>query len=265
MTIPIHRFETVGSVMLKAEELTNMNSSLFAVVSEQMTAGEGRFNKPWHATCKDNLHLAISLPRSNTNLDTLKRANIWFGIEVCRKLQELFPKLDFKVKWPNDIYCNGKKVSGMFAKSRSSIHGEAESFILGLGLNINTELKIFPEKYRSVATSLYIESGSKQDKESITTTVINAVHSGLKKTILSTENIIDEFNNFDYVKGKELIGFDCAISTSRGVGINNDGTYNIILDNGEVKVLTSSDIVLKGEENLIDILKETGCHFFLSS
>ena len=160
MTIPIYKFKTVGSVMSKALELTDENSCLFAVVSEQMTAGEGRFNKSWHATCKDNLHLAVSLPKVSTSLEMLMRANIWFGIEVCKGLQELFPELDFKVKWPNDIYCNGKKVSGMYAKSRSNAHGKVESYILGLGLNINMELKVFPEKYRSVATSLYIESGS---------------------------------------------------------------------------------------------------------
>lgn len=253
MEIPIIKFDRVESVMGKAEELKDITP--FAIVSKQMTGARGRFNKKWHALCEDNLHLSISfLP---INFDYVKSCYVWFGIEICKMFQDMLPDLEFKVKWPNDIYCNGKKISGM-AGSGAHIdqYNMIDKFILGLGLNVNTSLDTFPPIYRSLATSLKIEANKNFDMNVIARKIINSLHLGYEKAKKGA-NFKNEFDSLDYIKDKNTI----LPAKGIGKGINSDGYYEIKNNNKDFLVV-SEDIILEGEDDLIKVLESTGCHFF---
>jgi len=198
MDIPIYRFNVVDSVMSKAVNLQASDNiePPFAVISKQMTAASGRFNKKWHATCSDNIHLCINLP--GIEWAEMKSASVWYGLEVCNALQKIFPKLLFQVKWPNDIYCNGKKISGMVSRGLGL---PVPHYIVGIGLNVNTSLTTFPSNYHSLATSLKIEAGEHIDIEKIEEKVVSALYNGFLRGS-KLDNFKEEYNKVDYIKDK---------------------------------------------------------------
>ena len=68
-----------------------------------------------------------------------------------------------KIKWPNDIQINSKKISGILAEGVIE-HGKLEGLILGFGINLNTKKELL-EQINQPATSLNIETGNIIDKE----------------------------------------------------------------------------------------------------
>lgn len=67
-------------------------------------------------------------------------------------------ELPIRIKWPNDILCQGKKICGILAEIRAD--GEnVEYAVLGVGMNTNIPLQDFPDDLKEKATSLFGESG----------------------------------------------------------------------------------------------------------
>ena len=64
--------------------------------------------------------------------------------------------LDFRIKWPNDIVLNGKKVVGILTEMSTEIE-YINHVVIGVGINVNTEA--FPEEICATATSIRRESG----------------------------------------------------------------------------------------------------------
>ncbi|MFR4581384.1 MAG: biotin--[acetyl-CoA-carboxylase] ligase [Clostridium fessum] len=99
-----------------------------------------------------SLLLRPELPPTCASMLTLVAAlAVADGIrEVC--------DLEAKIKWPNDIVVNGKKVCGILTEMSTEL--ECINYIV-TGIGINVANHEFPEEIRDVATSLYLETGKK--------------------------------------------------------------------------------------------------------
>jgi BirA family transcriptional regulator, biotin operon repressor / biotin---[acetyl-CoA-carboxylase] ligase len=100
------------------------------------TAGRGQGNNTWHSSANNNLSLSILLkphflpPRKQFML------NKSIALAIRATLEELTDGLVFAIKWPNDIYCQNKKIAGTLMENR--IQGNLfETSIAGIGININ--------------------------------------------------------------------------------------------------------------------------------
>lgn len=76
------------------------------------------------------------------------------GISVARLLKGDYT-VSVRLKWPNDIYLNDKKLGGILTE----LHTEGENvshMVVGLGLNVNAVAADFSPEVASTATSLYL-------------------------------------------------------------------------------------------------------------
>ena len=72
-----------------------------------------------------------------------------------------------EIKWPNDVLIRRRKTSGILMES--STEGTRIAFaVLGIGINLNVDREIFPEEFRSLATSLSSELGHSVDRIAFT-------------------------------------------------------------------------------------------------
>jgi BirA family biotin operon repressor/biotin-[acetyl-CoA-carboxylase] ligase len=81
-----------------------------------------------------------------------------------------FSQLDCKLKWPNDIILNGKKVGGILAESKR-IKGETY-VVMGVGINVNEQ--DFHNELSGIATSLRLEKESPIQREPLLAFILNA-------------------------------------------------------------------------------------------
>ena len=106
------------------------------VLTGNQTAGRGRGNHRWYAGAGA---LTFSLIRHFSNLSGNELATLGLatGIGVAEALQQL-TETPIRLKWPNDIYADGKKLGGILIETHRAA---AQTPVIGIGLNINNAIQ----------------------------------------------------------------------------------------------------------------------------
>ena len=115
------------------------------VIAKEQTAGKGQRNNHWSSEADKSLSISILLkPKLDVSQQFL--FNKFIALSLCQALNDY--SLTTKIKWPNDILINKKKVAGILVEN--SIRGsKIEKSVVGIGVNINNNISQLPS-----ATSL---------------------------------------------------------------------------------------------------------------
>jgi BirA family biotin operon repressor/biotin-[acetyl-CoA-carboxylase] ligase len=158
----IHYFPEVTTTMDKARELARQGAPHFScVVAEHQTNGRGRLNRKWESDPGGLWVTLILTPDVPAALAYLY--NFAASLSLSLTLESLF-ELDVRVKWPNDLLLNGKKLAGLL----SEIETRADMIrylLVGIGLNVNND----PSSEAFAATSLQKTLGRSVSRKEILT------------------------------------------------------------------------------------------------
>ena len=116
------------------------------VTAEEQSAGRGRQGRAWVAPPGRALLMSVVVRELGKESLMLPLAA---AVAVCEACEEAAP-VTCAIKWPNDVWIDGRKVSGILIEGRPQ-DGWA---VLGIGLNVATAAAEFPEELRDIATSL---------------------------------------------------------------------------------------------------------------
>ncbi|MAY89618.1 MAG: biotin--[acetyl-CoA-carboxylase] ligase [Rickettsiales bacterium] len=136
-------FETFNYIFLERSISTNMEiknikekfkfKNSIALLSKVQTGGKGRSNNKWYSNDGD---LTCSfLVNQKFKLDNLGQLNILMSVSIIQALKKIYKKLNFKLKWPNDIYLNEKKIGGILIETNIK-KNRINYLIVGVGINI---------------------------------------------------------------------------------------------------------------------------------
>ncbi len=150
------------------------------VVAESMTHGRGRRGHSWFNNA-DSLQFSMLL-RPPSELEDLPFLNVLVAYAVLKVLYGLY-RLPLLLKWPNDLLIGQRKLCGVMSEMRTS--GDNSNFVvMGCGLNLNNRADAFPAELKSVATSVFAETGQSTDKEHLLTKlfpIISTLYTGYLK------------------------------------------------------------------------------------
>jgi BirA family biotin operon repressor/biotin-[acetyl-CoA-carboxylase] ligase len=131
------------------------------VIAEAQSAGRGRLNRSWESPPAMNLYLSVVL-RPDIPAASASLIPLMVGVAVADVISQYCPG-KVKLKWPNDILIEGKKICGILTEMRTK--AEQVSFIIaGIGVNLNMQKLHFPRELRETATSLRIEAAIDVDR-----------------------------------------------------------------------------------------------------
>ncbi|MEE9150340.1 MAG: biotin--[acetyl-CoA-carboxylase] ligase [Thermoplasmata archaeon] len=152
----IHGYDIVDSTNAIARTLAREGAEEGTVVlAEIQRAGIGRLNREWFSP-KGGLWLSIIL-KPDIKPSEATKVILMAGVAVARTLATVYG-LDAKIKWPNDVLVNGKKVCGILTEIRT-LESKIDYLVLGIGINANFELEELPEGIRIFTTTLRHETG----------------------------------------------------------------------------------------------------------
>ncbi len=131
-TVWLHTIDSTNSEALR--RLPELPSGTVLAAYDQ-TAGRGQRGNSWFTEPGRNLTFSIVL--KNLPLSALEaiRLNYLASVAVASFLDGKGVKAH--VKWPNDIYVSGKKISGMLIENTLAPDGRLAAAVIGIGLNIN--------------------------------------------------------------------------------------------------------------------------------
>ena len=160
-------FETVDSTNLIVKDWAQQGAEEGrSAVAEEQTAGRGRRGRSWISPPGEKLYFSILL-RPQVEASRMAMITLLMAIAVTQSVRELH--LDAKIKWPNDVVVNGKKICGILTEMYPSADG---SFFLVIGTGINVNQKEFPEEVKKTADSLALELGTDVDREVLLASVL---------------------------------------------------------------------------------------------
>ncbi|ABL02688.1 biotin--acetyl-CoA-carboxylase ligase [Candidatus Ruthia magnifica str. Cm (Calyptogena magnifica)] len=124
-------FDSISSTNDYLSQLAFCTKTQICIASEQ-TRGKGQYNRTWLSQKDTSIILSIRYVfPSNISLNGL---SLVIGLALVDVLEK-YGISDLKLKWPNDVYFEDRKLAGILIEN--SLQGDYQSVIIGLGLNVN--------------------------------------------------------------------------------------------------------------------------------
>lgn len=163
------------------------------IITEHQTAGRGRYGRKWDAP-PNKCILASVIFTHRLKQNQVHLPNLIGALSIAQGIHKI-TGLDAKIKHPNDIRINKKKVAGVLTEIEYDKHNQS-FFVLGFGINVNITTDEFPQELRNTATSLLIATSNIENRKLCRTEVLNTVLQNLEANYhyLKSNNIsvIDE-------------------------------------------------------------------------
>jgi len=234
--------EEIDSTNKYAKNNIEKIADLTVVYTYNQTAGRGRLQRKWNYAGKDNIYASIVLKPS----DQMKEVYSNLTQLLCLVLAEVFEEygVEPKIKWPNDIKVNGKKISGILAEVVTAQDGLLRGIVLGFGVNLNVSQDIF-DLIDQPATSLNIETGNFIDKEIFLKRVIDKFCLYYNRFIEEGFLLIRE----DYIRRAEFLNRDVSVKVfdktydGRAVDVTKNGALKLIDKDNKEQILLIGDIL----------------------
>ena len=209
------------------------------VTAESQTQGRGQVDTKWESEHSKNLlcSLLIKFERLEVKEQFYLNCAISLGIYNTLKRYEL-PEL--KIKWPNDIMSDNKKLGGILIEN-SLKNKKIYRSIVGIGLNINQE--IFPE-YLPNATSLKKIFKSNFDRNTILDELIVSIKEQIE--LLNQNKFELLHKNYDEALYKIHVShiFESKNQKFLGeiIGVNKKGELKVLIDNNSLRTFAFKEI-----------------------
>jgi BirA family transcriptional regulator, biotin operon repressor / biotin---[acetyl-CoA-carboxylase] ligase len=185
MKIKLLRFKRVKSTNDVALKLTQKsNSRPTMIVSEIQTHGRGTMGKKWISQ-KGNLFISIFFEMKYKNMN-FKHFAILNALLLKKVLSKVFSK-KIKIKWPNDLLYNNKKICGILQEVVN--YKEKRFLVVGIGINTNLD----PKNKDFLSTSLKNIMNKNIDNNKI-----------LKNIKTTYEKFLIEAKSYSYLKLKNI-------------------------------------------------------------
>ncbi len=243
----IIHLETVDSTNDYLKKINNQVEDGTVVISDEQTKGKGRLGRKWQSKSREGIWMSIIL---KPEIIPYKAPFITLiaGASIVKALNNL--QVPAKIKWPNDIIINNKKVSGILTELSADIE-KTNYIIVGIGINVNNSE--FDRDLKEKATSLYKEH-YKLSKVDIVTEILHELEKLYKDYIdrdckEETLKICKEYSaiinkNVYIVKEneKELV---------RCVDINKEGNLIVRDSNNKLKEIISGEVSIRGVKGYV--------------
>lgn len=199
-----------------------------ACVAEYQQAGRGRRGRQWFSPFGSNLYLSLYW-RLDQGPMAAMGLSLVIGIVIAEVLQSLGAK-DVRVKWPNDLYLNDRKLAGILVELTGKT-GDAAQLVIGAGINLamrSPDAGIVNQGWINLQ-----EAGVNVDRNTLTAHLINNMRESLP--IFEREGLapfIDRWSELDnfinrpvklLIGDKEIPGIARGIDQQGGLILEQDG------------------------------------------
>ena len=213
------------------------------IIAEKQTKGRGRRGRNWFSPPGGGIYFSLILRPAISPGET-PRITLMTAVVLAETLISMM-KLKLRIKWPNDILVNGKKLAGILTEISTEMDA-VNYIVVGLGMNVNTRFKNFPSEIKKSATSILIENGKPFPRVRLIQHYLKLYekyYDMFKKN--DFEPIMKRWKELADIIGKE-IKVDVIGKTHIGkvIDVDNDGVLILKDDQGVLQRIFSGDVTL---------------------
>lgn len=234
LSFKILEYDVLDSTNDECKRLISENKSdKYLVIAKEQTSGRGRYERNWSSPPNAGLYASWILQELNVRLELVP---IYAAYCVASRLTNLLSR-EIKVKWPNDIYINNKKIGGVLVEKHKDI------YIVGVGLNL-CRSDAFPPAAISLE-EIDFNVDLNEAKEKVITVISRAFEEPLP--FKTDDEFIEEVNNyFLFPKGSKITYLkDEVIFKGTVSDIGKNFELIVELENGKMVTLRAGEITIK--------------------
>ena len=221
------------STMDVAKQLARKGCPGFTtVIAGRQTSGRGRLSRQWFSD-QGGLYFTVVL---RPDLPPVLSFKVGFltSLTLARTLNEMFG-VDVRVKWPNDLLVDERKICGML----SELEAEADrvAFInVGIGLNVNND----PSGIEPAATSLKAILGRTVSVKDIVARYLDAFEQRMQT--LEHDQVIEEWKRYTVTLNREVrVVTTRDVFTGKAVDVDDNGALVLKCADGSYQKILYGD------------------------
>lgn len=214
-------------------------------ITECQTGGRGRRGRSWESPAGSGIWMSLLL-RPKVSPQNASMLTLVAALAVAKAVESVTGEKNCRIKWPNDIVLNKKKICGILTEMSAEtdfIH----YVVIGIGINVNTTE--FDEAIKDTASSLYVETKAHVKRSEI----VAAFSKEFKKyydIFLETENlsgVIKAYNDMLINAGRQVkIISGSEEYTGTATGINENGELLVTKEDCTEVAICAGEVSVRG-------------------
>jgi BirA family transcriptional regulator, biotin operon repressor / biotin---[acetyl-CoA-carboxylase] ligase len=246
-------FRSLSSTQELAKELVNAKGALrvggYVIIADSQLSGTGRNGREW-ASPRGGIWLSVIL---SSMLHPSKCISFSFGASLA--VSEAITHctgLESKLKWPNDVLIDGKKVSGVLVDA-SVNSSSIEYVIVGIGVNVNVnsaevqrdiKCRTFPYQ----VTSLSDELAARCEKVRLIKNILQTLDKYYLKIESDTDYpLLEQWKHraIDITSKPVYVSHGAEGFTATVLGLEEDGSLVVVRDNNRIERIVSAEYSIR--------------------
>lgn len=232
----IHYFDEVSSTMDIARDLARQDCPhLTVVIAGRQAKGRGRLKRTWLSAEGGLFFNMVLRPPIPPSLSY--KVNFIASLVLSRTLQNLYG-INARVKWPNDVLVDGKKISGILAEMEAD--ADRVSYInIGIGINVNND----PTSVELKATSVRKVLNRTVSRRDLLSEFLDAFEKRLDRIV--SDDVISEWKQ-ETITLNQKVQIVTTQGVSEGIAIDVTDTGALLLQqaDGTIKTVVYGDCFL---------------------
>ena len=218
-----------------AEYARNTDNDGLAIFAEEQTGGRGRGGNKWLSGRADSILCSTLLLDCKVSAELL---SLTCAVAVAEAIGKVGDG-EARIKWPNDIRLNDKKVAGILLESKK-VTGRV-AYIVGVGINCHQKKKSFPPELRGTATSIDLESKTACDRVSLAKRLLCSMDHWLGVVERDSKKVIARWRKLSILFGHRVtVVFSGREFAGNCIGIDPEKGLILQLDTGGVRMFDAA-------------------------
>lgn len=205
----------------------------YLVFADHQTSGRGRgLNRWWSSDGAVQFSVIVDAADYGLPESRWPQISLTVGAAVCQTLQMLLgSEISVGLKWPNDVWLNGRKVAGILVEIPPVRRGR---LVIGVGLNVNNSFEAAPSELLKVGTSMRDETGIESDRHEVLVDLLQQLDNDLRCLAATDLSLSERWRNLCVLRD-HTVSVDTGRQQITGLclGIAEDGALRLQTASGE--------------------------------
>ncbi len=202
--------------------------------ADHQRAGRGRHGRRWED--RPGTALLVSLVLRPPAGAPVPQLSLVCALSVAETVERAGVG-DARVKWPNDVLVDGRKLAGIL------LEGRDDAVVCGIGINVNQSPDALPAAARTPATSLRTRTGRAHDRALLLTELLERLEARYDAWLADgLAPLLPELERRDALRGREV---SVGGVTGTAAGIALDGRLRVVGPDGAETLVASGEVELR--------------------
>ncbi|MGE5651997.1 MAG: biotin--[acetyl-CoA-carboxylase] ligase [Bacillota bacterium] len=214
------------------------------LVARTQTAGRGRAGRSWLSAPGKSLTFSLAW-KFDAPLQALLGLPLAVGVALAETL-DMF-NVNVRLKWPNDVLYEGKKLAGILIESAAATRADQSWAVIGIGINMALDEELVARIERPVANIPWLAD---LDQDMLMATLLNRLAEAMEQ--FGQEGLaafVTRWNHLHAYAGKPVVIVDHGKILHEGTAVGVDAIGRFLLDGAAGRIaIMAGDVSLRPSE-----------------